>query len=321
MSINSIYSIISQLVKDTFKTAINLFKIMIPVSVFVKLLEYFDLIKYIGKALAPLMKCIGLPGEMGLIWATTMITNIYGGMLTYFSLQTTHSYSVAQMTIIASMMLVAHTLPVELRVAQKAGVNIFTMFLIRFVFGFLSGFLLHIIYSTTGTLQEVSASTTQLIKPITDPSFTGWLIGEAERYGKITCYIFVLIALMKILHAIGFIKLLSNSLKPILGILGISKEVIPITVIGSTLGILYGGALIIKESEEKQLNKMDVFYAMTLMGLCHSLIEDSILMMSIGAHYSGVFIFRMIFAFSMTYLIVKITKKLPQKWADKYLLN
>jgi hypothetical protein len=294
---------------------------MIPVSIFVKILEYFDLIKFIGNALAPMMKCIGLPGEMGLVWATTMITNIYGGMITYLTLQSNHTYTVAQITIMTSLMLVAHTFPVELRVAQKAGVNIFTMFLIRFTFAFISGFILHIVYDISQTLQSPAIITTQFIQPITDTSLWGWLKGEILRYGKITIYIFALITLMKILHEIGFIKLLSNTLKPILGILGISKDVIPITVIGSTLGILYGGALIIKESEEKQLDKMDIFYAMTLMGLCHSLIEDSILMMSLGAHYSGVFIFRMCFAFSITWLIVKITKKLPLKWCYKYLTN
>ena len=321
MTLSNSYIILKQLFIDTYKTAINLFKIMVPVSIFVKLLEYFDLIKYVGSALAPLMKCIGLPGEMGLVWATTMITNIYGGMLAYFTLQATHTYSVAQITIMCSLMLVAHTFPVELRVAQKAGVNIFMMFLIRFSFAFFSGFMLHVIYSTSNTLQNEAILTTQLIKPILDKSLSGWLLGELERYAKITFYIFALISLMKILHVTGFIKLLSNSLKPILGILGISREVIPITVIGSTLGILYGGALIIKESEEKKLNKMDVFYAMTLMGLCHSLIEDSILMLSLGAHFSGVFIFRMLFAFLMTYLIVKITKALPKWWCEKYLIN
>jgi hypothetical protein len=321
MSLKPLYQLLLQLVTDTYQTAINLFKIMIPVSILVKLLEYFDLIQYIGKALSPLMRCIGLPGEMGLVWATTMITNIYGGMLTYFTLLAHHHYSTAQITIMCALMLVAHTLPVELRVAQKAGVNFVAMFLIRFLFAFFSGFLLHALYSLTGTLQEEAILTTQLIKPITDTSLSGWLLGEAERYAKITLYIFALISFMKLLHAIGFIKLLANSLKPILGILGISKAVIPITVIGSTLGILYGGALIIKASEEQQLPKMEVFYAMTLMGLCHSLIEDSILMMSLGAHYSGVFLFRMIFAFTCTFLIVKITKALPKKWCEKFLVN
>ena len=59
---------------------------------------------------------------------------------------------------------------------------------------------------------------------------------------------------------------------------------------------------------------MDVFYAFVLMGLCHSLIEDSLLMISMGAHWSMVFIFRMIFALLVTFVVVKITKRLPQNW-------
>ena len=315
------YQFLKKLLFDTFKTALNLFKIMIPVSLMVKVFEYFDVIPLIGKVLSPLMQIIGLPGELGIVWATTMITNIYGGMLAFYSISQNMHFTTAQVTIMCSLMLVAHTLPVELRVANKAGTKLFTMFLIRFGFALLSGFCLHIIYQTFGVLQEVSTIESNIIKPITDTSLLGWLKGEAERYAVITFYIFCLLLLMKILHAIGFIKLLTNVLKPILGVLGISKEVIPITVIGSTLGILYGGALIIKESEEKQLNKMDVFYAMTLMGLCHSLIEDSILMLSLGAHYTGVFIFRMLFAIIITWLIVKITHKMSPKWQQKLILT
>ena len=291
---------------------------MIPVSILVKLLEVSGIIGYIGIALSPMMELVGLPGETGLVWATTMLTNIYGGMLVYFSLPL--QLTVAQITVLSTLMLVAHTLPVELRVAQKAGVSLIAMFLIRFLFAFFSAFLMNLIYKFTHTLQYVSEVKFQLIEQTVSKGWLDWLLHELQKYALISFYIFCLIALMRLLKAIGFIDLMANSLKPVLSVLGISRDVIPITVIGSTLGILYGGALIIKESEEKQLNKMDVFYAMTLMGLCHSLIEDSILMLSLGAHYSGVFIFRMFFAFAMTWLIVRITKKLPGRVLKKYLL-
>ena len=139
------YQFLKKLLFDTFKTALNLFKIMIPVSLMVKVFEYFDVIPLIGKVLSPLMQIIGLPGELGIVWATTMITNIYGGMLAFYSISQNMHFTTAQVTIMCSLMLVAHTLPVELRVAHKAGTKLFTMFLIRFGFALLSGFCLHII--------------------------------------------------------------------------------------------------------------------------------------------------------------------------------
>ena len=130
-----------------------------------------------------------------------------------------------------------------------------------------------------------------------------------------------LLLLMRILKKTGILDWFSEALKPVLGILGINKEVIPMTVIGMSLGILYGGALIIKETEEKEIPKMDVFYALVLMGLCHSLIEDSLLMISMGANWSMVFIFRMAFAFLITLVFVRLVQQFPEekviKWFTK----
>jgi len=99
--------------------------------------------------------------------------------------------------------------------------------------------------------------------------------------------------------------------------LGIGKDVIPITVIGMTMGLAYGGALIIKEVKERDLKKRDVFYALILMSLCHSIIEDSLLLMAIGASWTGVFVFRVIFALVVAYLFVKITSKLSDARMEK----
>ncbi|MGD0712219.1 MAG: nucleoside recognition domain-containing protein, partial [Bacteroidales bacterium] len=100
-----------ELFKDTVSTAIVMFRIMIPVSIVVKALQMSGLIVYIGIALAPLMKFVGLPGEMGLVWGTGMITNLFGGTLAYLNIAPSLHLTTAQTTIICLMMLVAHTFP------------------------------------------------------------------------------------------------------------------------------------------------------------------------------------------------------------------
>lgn len=54
------------------------------------------------------------------------------------------------------------------------------------------------------------------------------------------------------------------------------------------------------------------------MSLCHSLIEDSLLMISIGAHYSGVFIFRSIYAFIITYIFVVLTRNWKEETMSRW---
>ena len=96
----------------------------VNVSIIVKILEYYGAIEIIGENLGPAMGVVGLPGEFGLVFATAMIANIYGALIVFFTLSLQYTYTVAQVTILACMMLIAHTLPVEGRIAQKAGVRL-----------------------------------------------------------------------------------------------------------------------------------------------------------------------------------------------------
>lgn len=63
-----------------------LFKLMVPIIVLVKVLEELGGIAIFGQWLGPLMALVGLPQEMGLVWAATIATNIYGGMIVLYSL-------------------------------------------------------------------------------------------------------------------------------------------------------------------------------------------------------------------------------------------
>lgn len=318
--INGMIRFFRELISDTLKTAFVLFKIMIPISIVVKILQETGAISYIGIALFPLMKYVGLPGEMGLVWATGMITNLYGGILAFISISAPIHLSIAQVSVLSLMMLTAHTFPIELRIANKSGVRLFVMFIIRFGFAFISGIILNIIYTSLNILQEPS---TIMLKPSINqnPTIFEWALSEIQNYGVILCFIFTLMFLLKLLKKIGFIDVITRWFAPVLNILGIGKEVTTIAIVGLTLGVVYGGALIINESQTKKINKLDIFYSMTLMGLCHSVIEDTLLMISLGAHYSGVLVFRVVFALLLTYVIVQTTKHLPDSFIRKWIIT
>lgn len=295
---------------ETGKTSWILFKIMIPISIIVKIIQEFGLLPYIGEALAPIMDLVGLPGETGLIWASALIVNIYGGLLAYFSLSGSIVLTSAQLTVLLTMILVAHTFPIELQIARKAGIKIIVMFLIRFVFSIILGFILFQTYQKLDILQE-PAQTSLFLSP-QNTTLIDWLIHELLNYATIFLFVFGLIFILEVLKVTGIITIINKMLYPLLKILGIGKEVLPITVIGLTLGISYGGAIIIKEANEGKASKRDVFYALVLMGLCHSMIEDTMMMFAIGGDISGILFARIIFALIISYIIVKITKH----WSD-----
>jgi len=78
-------------------------------------------------------------------------------------------------------------------------------------------------------------------------------------------------------------------LRPFLRVLGISKEVTNLTIIGITLGLSFGGGLLISEAKRGHTAARDVFTAIMLLNLLHSLIEDTLLTMLIGADFYTIF--------------------------------
>ncbi len=301
---------------DACKTSFTLFKIIIPVSIIVKILSELGLVDIIGKSLSPVMGLVGLPGDFGIVWATTMITNIYGGMIAFFQLSLTNSYSVAQVTVLATMMLIAHTLPVEVRIAQKAGVRAWFTILFRVGCAFIIGIILSFIFTTFSILQNENNVIWQ--PGITDPNLTQWVIDQLRNYAMIFLIIFGLMSLIYVLKKYGVMQKLNNLMEPGLRALGMSKNAAPVTIIGMTLGLSYGGGLIIKEAKEKMLSKKDAFLSLCLMGLSHSLIEDTLLMVAIGANLIGILGARLIFTIVVMFVLIKFIKHISKNSFERF---
>jgi spore maturation protein SpmB len=118
--------------------------------------------------------------------------------------------------------------------------------------------------------------------------------------------ILTLMAVLQIMKKLGITTLMTRLLEPLLKLLGMSRDAAPVTIIGMTLGLSYGGGLIIQEAQSGRLDRRDLFASVTLMGLCHSIFEDTLLMMVLGAHVSGIFWGRLIFSLVAIFLLVRL---------------
>ena len=319
----SSYRRIKQAVVDIFidalRTAGELFKIIIPISIVTRFLQQWGVVDQFGQLLEPIMRLVGLPGELGLVWATAMVTNIYGGMVVFASVAPGLDLTVAQVTVLGTMILVAHGLPVELLIAQKAGTRFRAMALIRIGGALLLGWLLHLSYVFSGTLQQPNQA---LWNPTAvAPTWSGWLIAEVRTMVIIFVIILGLMTFLRILEKLGISDLMTRLLAPVLALLGMSRAAAPITIIGMSLGLSYGGGLIIQEAQSGRLSKQDVFASVALMGLCHSIFEDTLLLMVLGAHVSGIFWGRILFSLVVVFLLAKLVKVLPQALFERYLVR
>lgn len=311
--------LLGELLTDALRTSGELFKIIVPISIVTRFLQQWGLVDQVGVLLGPVMELVGLPGQIGLVWATAMVTNLYGGMLVFASLAPGLDLSVAQVTVLTTMMLVAHALPVELRIAQKAGTRFRAMALLRVGGALLLGWILHMTYQLTGTLQQANRALWN--PPAVDPAWNAWLLAEVRNMVSIFLIILSLMALLRLLKKLGITDLMTRLLEPLLGLLGMGREAAPLTIIGMTLGIGYGGALIIREAQTGGLSKRDIFASLMMLGLCHSLVEDTLVMMLLGGHFSGVFWGRLLFSLVMTFLLGLLIKRLPQAVFERYLVR
>ncbi|MBF0481017.1 MAG: hypothetical protein HQK81_08895 [Desulfovibrionaceae bacterium] len=293
------------LVRDAAKVSLTLYKILIPVIIGVKICTELNLVPYLAAPLAPAMELLGLPGAMGLAWATAMLSNLYAGMAVFVAvLPQTGALTQAQVTVLGVVMLFAHNLIQEGAVTKRCGAGFWTQNAIRFGGAFACGLILHWIFSAGGFL---AAPVPVLWTPAQDDSgLFAWALGQAKNLGFIFCVITALMALMRTLTALGLSRFMEAALTPFLRLMGIGAKAATITIIGLTLGIGYGGGLIIHEVDQGAIPRRDVFASVTLMSLCHALIEDTILMTLIGSSPWGTLAARLTFSLAATAVLVRL---------------
>ena len=100
-----------------------------------------------------------------------------------------------------------------------------------------------------------------------------------------------------------------------------SREAAPVTIVGMTLGLTLGGGLIIQEARSGRLSKRDVFFSVALMSLCHSLIEDTMLMALLGAHWPTILVGRLAFALVSVFILARLAGAVSEDAFDRFLVR
>ncbi len=319
MSTPTVNQFCRELASEIYLVTWTLYKLMIPALLVVKLLQEMGALAYLNWVVSPLMSLVGLPESVGIVWTTTIVTNIYAGMLVFYDLAQSETLSVAQVTVLCTLMLVCHGLPVEARIAQRAGVRLSITLLTRIGGALLFGWLLHRIYTAGGFLQEVNELAWR--PEAIDTSLQAWAIAQLQSLLFIFVVITLLLTLLKVLRLIRVERLLGAALAPLLRLMGIGREATTLTVVGMTLGLAFGGGLLIREAEQGHVSRRDIFASLTMLALCHSLIEDTLLMLLLGAHVSGIIWFRLLFTLLALAIITRWLNRRSDEFIDRRLFN
>lgn len=286
---------------------IPLYKILIPFIFVIKILEEIGVVKLISNFFEPVVQLMGLPAELGIVWVTAIIVNVYAGIVVFINVVPTLDLTVAQITVLTLIILIAHNILVESSISRAAGVSFFYAAFLRIGMAFIAGVILSKIYLNFGFLQEKFSLV--LEQQVVDADYYSWIIGQLKNLTYILLIICILVISLNLLKAIGVEKLIRKLLEKPLKIMGISPSAINIIIVGLTIGIQFGGGLLIRDVKSGTINKQSILLSLSLLNLVHAVIEDTILMTILGGHISGILFFRVIFSLVVVLGILFLYKK------------
>lgn len=116
-----------------------LIKAVVPAYFAVTFLKYSSLFGRISDTFEPAMRYLGLPGEASLPFALGNFINLYPALGAIEALQ----MDGAQVTLIAFMLLLSHSVFIESVVIKSVGVRVVPIVLLRLTAAFLAALLFH----------------------------------------------------------------------------------------------------------------------------------------------------------------------------------
>lgn len=279
-----------QMGQRSWRMFLTVAKIMLPILFIVHFADQVGLVQGLAKFIAPVMALLNLPPEAGIVWVTTILTNIYGGIATLGALSTENlQLTSAQLSALGAMMLFAHNLPVEQAIAQRAGASAIITGLLRISVAMVYGSAVAWVLSQLNVLGE-PVDLSWLSGKVEQPnlsfwaSWWPWLINTLRTLAMTGLIILSLVVILDVLERIKFTQLVTKLMTPILKLSGLDERVAPVTTVGVLLGLSYGGALIIEQAQKGNFDRKTRLLALSWLSLSHSLIEDTLLIVALGAN-------------------------------------
>lgn len=272
------------------KTAWWVVKITVLISFAVTLLNYFGIVAWFSKIISPAFSLIGLPGEAALAYISGYFVNVYSAI----AIIDTIDLSYRAITILAVMCLCSHNMILESAVQHKTGSSLARIFFLRTFAAFASAFVLNLILPAS---TEISQGIHIAEDATLWTTLEAWAISTLKLCAKMVTLIVVLSILQRLLAEFGVIRILSKIFRPLLFCFGLPAKTSFLWIVANTLGLAYGAAVMIEESEQGKINDEDADLLNHHIAVSHSNLEDLLLFASIGASIFWMLAIRLIFAF------------------------
>jgi hypothetical protein len=287
--------IIRPSLKSGMQTAIWLLKLTIPVSFAVFMLDYWGILDGIAQWSEPFFGLLGLTGKASIVLITSYFVNIYS----VIAVMATLDISLREALILANMCLIAHSLIVETGILKKTGSSAFRMLLLRLVAGFMVAWLLNLALPPMEGRIHIQAGDTE---PGFWNSFIHWIKAMAITSLKIVILVNLLLILQKLLSETGILRWLEKPFYPVMHLMGLPVKTSFLWIVANTIGLSYGGAIMISQSVEGNLTQHEADLLNHHIAVSHSQLEDTLLFAAIGLSVPWLMIPRFLLAIAVVWL-------------------
>lgn len=126
---------------------------------------------------------------------------------------------------------------------------------------------------------------------------------------KLVLIVIPLMVIIEFLKELRVINRLAPIFLPVLKLLRLPKEAVLPLIAGLIFGIAYGAGVIIQSARDEVVQKEDLYTVSLFLVVCHSLVEDTMLFLAIGANFWIIVLGRFLLAIIVTYTWVKLRRR------------
>ncbi|MDD2436281.1 MAG: nucleoside recognition domain-containing protein [Massilibacteroides sp.] len=295
--IQRVWSCVKKALPKAGKTCVWLFKIILPVSLLVRLLQYSGVLDSIASFFYPVFSLVGLPGETAIVFITSLFTPLYAPV----ALITSMSLGLRGATILALMCLLSHNLIVESSIQAKTGSSFWGITSLRIFMSFVIAFTLNLVMPIDGWGQVLTTESAEICNSLPEV-FQLWFFSSVRIVLTIAIIVTALMLLHYVLVEFNWLTRISVCLLPLMSIFGLPKDTAFSWLVGNLVGLAYGGGIMVEQIEENKLTRESGKLLNIHLAISHSLLEDTLIFVAIGIPVLWIVVTRLLFAIAAVWL-------------------
>jgi hypothetical protein len=205
-------------------------------------------------------------------------------------------------TILAIMCLTAHNLFVETAVMRKTGSSGLKMVFLRIFFAFAAAYAYNLVLPEYLSSVPFSSSLDSAARPELLGMLADWGWSTLGLALKIVLIVLGIAVAQRLLEEFGAMNSLSRQFAPVMRLFGLPRKSSFLWIVINVVGYAYGAGIIQEQVKAGNMKPSEADLFNHHAGVCHSLVEDTLLFVTVGIPLFWITVPRLILALFSVWL-------------------